>query len=166
VTEGGSSGSPLFDNQGRAVGTLTGGESRCDSAHLNAPDWYGMFSYSWDMNGTDSTQVLKYWLDPDSTNVMTLNGLALSVAEAGQDEWVTVFPNPVQDQLNLKTSAPAGKKLDISIHDIWGNLLLESALVAGSTHEMQIDVSGFLPGMYIFGVSDGDRRVVRKIIRQ
>ena len=57
TTEGGSSGSPLFDNYGRLVGTLTGGDSGCDSAALNLPDYYGMFSYSWDKNGTDSVNI-------------------------------------------------------------------------------------------------------------
>jgi len=55
VTEGGSSGSPIFDNHGRIVGTLTGGDSSCDTSYLDSPDYYGKFSWSWDKNGSDST---------------------------------------------------------------------------------------------------------------
>ena len=44
VTEGGSSGSPLFNNSaGRIIGTLTGGGSFCNAQ--TAPDSYGKISY-------------------------------------------------------------------------------------------------------------------------
>lgn len=75
VTEGGSSGSPIFNNQGYIVGTLTGGSSSCTSE--NDPDYYGKFSYSWQSNGPDSTSQLKYWLDPLETGVTTLKGTNL-----------------------------------------------------------------------------------------
>ncbi len=42
VTEGGSSGSPLFDSNGRIVGTLSGGSSTC--ANPTAGDAYGKFA--------------------------------------------------------------------------------------------------------------------------
>lgn len=72
VTEGGSSGSPLFNNTGLIVGDLTGGGSSCSS--LTSPDMYGKFSYSWDMNGATAATRLKDWLDPANTGAMTLNG--------------------------------------------------------------------------------------------
>lgn len=72
VTEGGSSGSPLFNNSGLVVGDLTGGGSYCTSP--NAPDQYGKFSYSWDQNGTTPATRLKDWLDPDNTGISTLAG--------------------------------------------------------------------------------------------
>lgn len=73
VTEGGSSGSPLFDENGMIVGGLTGGLSSCDE--LGAPDYYGKFSYSWESNGTGADQQLMPWLDPDFTGANTLSGL-------------------------------------------------------------------------------------------
>jgi len=53
VTEGGSSGSPLFDNNKRVIGTLTGGNSDC-SNQSTATDYYGKFSKHWDANGTSN----------------------------------------------------------------------------------------------------------------
>lgn len=75
VTEGGSSGCPIFNNKGNIIGTLTGGSASCTNE--NAPDYYGKFSYSWDSNGQDSTSQLKYWLDPLETGVTTLKGTNL-----------------------------------------------------------------------------------------
>ncbi|HRS54655.1 MAG TPA: PKD domain-containing protein, partial [Bacteroidales bacterium] len=72
VTEGGSSGSPLFNSNGLIVGQLTGGSSYCSTP--TSPDSYGKFSYSWDQNGTTSTMRLKDWLDPDNTGAVTLQG--------------------------------------------------------------------------------------------
>ncbi|KAF0130046.1 MAG: Lysyl endopeptidase [Bacteroidetes bacterium] len=73
VTEGGSSGSPLFDASGRIIGMLTGGSSSCND--LNSPDYYGKFSYSWDSNGTEAFNQLAPWLDPDDTGIEFLGDL-------------------------------------------------------------------------------------------
>ena len=73
VTEGGSSGSPLFDeNTGLIIGTLTGGYSACDN--LSGYDMYGRMWYHWDENGSTQDVQLKPWLDPDNTGVTTLQG--------------------------------------------------------------------------------------------
>jgi len=72
VSEGGSSGSPLFDGNGRIVGTLTGGSSEC--AHPTWPDYYGKMSYHWESNGSNPEDQLKPWLDPDNTGATALDG--------------------------------------------------------------------------------------------
>ena len=75
VTEGGSSGSPLFNNsQGYIIGTETGGGSFCTSQ--TSPDYYGKMSYHWTSNGTTSVKQLKPWLDPTNSGVLTLAGSA------------------------------------------------------------------------------------------
>ena len=68
TTEGGSSGSPLFDQDQRVVGQLHGGEVGCG---IN--DWYGRLSGSWEGGGTRETR-LRGWLDPAGTGAMTLAG--------------------------------------------------------------------------------------------
>ena len=74
VTEGGSSGSPLFNNSGQIIGTLTGGSSYCNTP--TSPDLYGKMSYHWTSNGTPNDERLKPWLDPANSNVTTLSGSA------------------------------------------------------------------------------------------
>ena len=69
VTEGGSSGSPLFDSNGLIVGTLTGGGASCSSP--TEPDYYGKFYYHWESNGTANNKRLKPWLDPTNSGVTT-----------------------------------------------------------------------------------------------
>lgn len=60
TTEGGSSGSPLFDANHLIVGTLSGGEATCDSP---TNDFFSKVSKAWDSYDA-SEQQLKSWLDP------------------------------------------------------------------------------------------------------
>lgn len=72
VTEGGSSGSPIFDQNGRTVGQLSGGSSFC--ATPTQSDLYGKIYTDWDQCGTAATAQLAPWLDPGNTGAMTLDG--------------------------------------------------------------------------------------------
>lgn len=73
VTEGGSSGSPLFDPVHRIVGQLHGGESSCSAAPASMWDEYGQFKASWSGGGTPESR-LKDWLDPAGSGAMEQAG--------------------------------------------------------------------------------------------
>ena len=71
TTEGGSSGSCLFDSVSkRCVGTLTGGFAACGN---NEPDWFGWVHAHWTGEGTSATR-LSDWLDPGNTSALTWRG--------------------------------------------------------------------------------------------
>ena len=72
VTEPGSSGSPLFDQNRRVIGQLHGGASACGASDLS--DEYGKFSVSWTGNATNSTR-LSNWLDPSNTGATAIDGV-------------------------------------------------------------------------------------------
>lgn len=73
VTEGGSSGSPLFDNEGRIIGQLYGGFAACNGTNDNGQyDDYGRLGISW-AQGTSSSQRLRDWLDPINTGAFTVD---------------------------------------------------------------------------------------------
>lgn len=78
VTEGGSSGSPLFNSNKRIIGTLTGGGSSC--SYPAFPDFYGQFAKHWNANGTDPNQSLASWLDPLNVNPSYMDGYQPGVA--------------------------------------------------------------------------------------
>jgi hypothetical protein len=69
-TEGGSSGSPLFDQHQRIVGSLTGGEATCTNP---VNDYYQMLAVAFDKYPADTNQ-LKKWLVPDNSGVTFLDG--------------------------------------------------------------------------------------------
>lgn len=72
ITEGGSSGSPIFNSNGLIIGTLSTGSSYCSTP--TSPDQYGKLQYHWDKNGSTSTYRLKDWLDPLNSGVTSLSG--------------------------------------------------------------------------------------------
>lgn len=83
VTEGGSSGSPLFNSNGLVVGTLTGGSSACvyDPSSGQGPtgrEYYGKMSYHWTSAGTTNDKRLQPWLDPIPLSTTTCNPLDLT----------------------------------------------------------------------------------------
>jgi lysyl endopeptidase len=79
TTEGGSSGSPLFDQNKRIIGQLWGGGASC--SNLSAPDYYGRLHNSWEPAGSNSTNQLKYWLDPSGTGVEFIDGISAGVPQ-------------------------------------------------------------------------------------
>ena len=81
VTEGGSSGSPIFNQNRLIVGQLTGGSSFCNAT--SQPDFYGKLRSDWDLCGTTNTSQLKPWLDPTNSGVMTLLGLSCASGGGG-----------------------------------------------------------------------------------
>ena len=70
TTEGGSSGSPIFDQNKHIVGTLTGGFASCS---VDSCDYFQMLASSYDSYTPDSLQ-LKHWLNPNNLNITKLEG--------------------------------------------------------------------------------------------
>lgn len=75
TTEGGSSGSPLYNAARHIVGQLHGGQASCSNP--NGSDYYGKFSVSWEGGGTPDSR-LRDWLDPANTGTLSLDGFAPS----------------------------------------------------------------------------------------
>lgn len=72
TTEGGSSGSPLFDQNHRIIGQLWGGGASC--ANQTNSDYYGRLTNSWNPAGSNSTNQLKFWLDPNNAGATIIDG--------------------------------------------------------------------------------------------
>jgi hypothetical protein len=125
VTEGGSSGAPLYDAQGRLIGTLTGGFASCNNP--DTPDYYGKFSYHWLSNGTADTSRLQPWLDPDNSGIQTLQGSTL-----GQNDYTgtaqiqfIVYPNPVSGTLFIDLMNSFEDDVAVKIIDVFGNEVVQ-----------------------------------------
>ncbi len=71
ITEGGSSGSPIYNQNKQIVGQLHGGPSSCTATDKS--DYYGKFDRSWNYGTTPATR-LRDWLDSANTGVIFVNG--------------------------------------------------------------------------------------------
>ncbi|MFK8163400.1 MAG: proprotein convertase P-domain-containing protein [Lewinella sp.] len=74
TTEGGSSGSPVFDRFKRVRGQLHGGGAACGNDLF---DSYGYFHTSWEGGGTPTSRIRDY-LDPCGTGTLTIDGFEYS----------------------------------------------------------------------------------------
>lgn len=112
VTEGGSSGSPIFNSNGLIVGQLSGGASACTANGAGTGtgpdknDLYGKIYADWDQNGTTANAQLKPWLDPNNTGVTSLAGTAAPCS-------VTSTP-PVADFVANPTTLSVGATTQIT----------------------------------------------------
>jgi V8-like Glu-specific endopeptidase len=107
TTEGGSSGSPLFDQNHRIVGSLTGGDANCISS---VNDYYQKVSVAFDRyDDADSTQ-LKYWLVPDNSGISYMDGLD-----------PLAIPDDVTDKINV-IHWEEGQQLAFYVADAGGYL--------------------------------------------
>ena len=88
VTEGGSSGSPLFDQNHRVIGQLYGGAAACSGSVNNGqPDWYGRFDVSWNVG-------LDEYLDPTGSNIQVMDGYPDGAVTFNNDAGVNITSAP------------------------------------------------------------------------
>lgn len=149
VTEGGSSGSPLFDNSGRIIGQLYGGASECNGLVNNGGfDVYGRFGVSWD-DGPTSDSRLKNWLDPNNTNAVTVNYRLNPTASLKdiKEEQVTVYPNPSTGVFTVTINTSA----QYSLYDVVGHQVKTGEFTSGNN---TIDLTSTSKGIYILKVID------------
>jgi hypothetical protein len=76
-TDAGSSGSPLFDGEGRVIGALSGGYSTCKTPK---DDYFYALNKAWDPldksgNAEPDDRRLSHWLNPSSADITTCDGL-------------------------------------------------------------------------------------------
>ncbi len=165
VTEGGSSGSCLIDEQGRIIGQLLGGFAACTGTNDNGTeDWYGKMDVSWSA-GFNAARRLSDWLDPDNTNAVTLDGnYASTLSIAGRENTgikVVISPNPSNGKFSIDNTL--GSKLSYSVYDLSGKLLSDGTLNNSSTN---LDLTQYSDGMYFLRVADDGSYKTFKIIKQ
>lgn len=107
ATQGGSSGSPLFNPEGRIIGQLIGGEIGCpDDTHGDDNNnglierACGRLSESW--TGSNSTNRLSDWLDPNNTNQTDIEGYA---PQGWLHHWVMPWNAPTTQNMFAMYSA-------------------------------------------------------------
>lgn len=164
VTEGGSSGSPIFNSDHQIVGTLTGGASFCDSP--NDPDFYGKMSYHWTGNPNPENQKLKVWLDPLNTGQATLDGLDDLVCESVdinelQFKDIFLYPNPTNGKVNINFS---DREINnIKVFNSIGIMVLNKEI---NNTFYELDLENFPKGVYYLTfTSENQYQLTKKLTK-
>ncbi|MFA7081432.1 MAG: T9SS type A sorting domain-containing protein [Bacteroidales bacterium] len=167
ITEGGSSGCPLFNLSSQIVGTLTGGTSSCNALVSERNDYFGKMSYSWTTNGTTNSSRLKPWLDPQNTGVTQFRGddyntLAINEVAKTNDSYSKIYPNPAKNDINIILS-PQKDPIQITIYDKLSRLILTKT-IPSNTSEYSINAINFNAGYYIIKFNSLDKSWTDKLI--
>lgn len=141
VTEQGSSGSPLFNANGRIIGDLSTGSSACDLT--NGYDNYGKFSNSWtNNNNSNNAKKLQPWLDPDNTGTLVMDGMhyngtpAVGINPVYQPvQNLTISPNPSYGAVTFQGAFDTEEGI-CNVYDLMGKLVSSSNVTLGSSINM------------------------------
>ena len=161
TTEPGSSGSPLFDQNGRIVGQLWGGGASC--SQLSSPDYYGKLAVSWQTEA-DTTKQLKHWLDPNNSGVETIDGVY--IYGAGLEELastsITVFPNPNNGEFSVSVDEVFTTEVNITVRDLSGRIVYQNTVANQNT--LSIELTDVTKGVYVLELSNDAARVSSRIV--
>ena len=120
VTEGGSSGSPLFNQNKQIVGTLSGGSSSCEKP--NGANTYGKLYYHWDQYpNKDNTSRMDIYLDPNHTGKTQLAGRYATAPKAMPTDLTSVYQN---GEVLLKWKAPLSASEKTEQYNVYRNNIL------------------------------------------
>ncbi|MEX1132469.1 MAG: T9SS type A sorting domain-containing protein [Flavobacteriales bacterium] len=152
TTEGGSSGSGLWSQDGLLIGQLFGGQANCSN---NINDYYGKFNVSYPF--------LEQWL---GTCGDQLGGFPSTV---GVDEvlrtnnGLTVAPNPTNGLLSITLAEGLRGAGRLVLYDALGQIVLERNTTQG-TERFTLDLSDRTSGIYLLEILQDGRRVVERIL--
>lgn len=153
VTEGGSSGSPFYNNNHHIVGTLTGGGSFCDTP--TADDYYGKFSKHWNGNPNATSAHLETWLNPEPMpEQLTMFGsyrntdlaqpCSVGIEEHLMFDEADVYPSPATDFITLESGRYSEIK-EVRIFNNEGQLV---NVITMNNMVQRVDVKSYPSGIY------------------
>ena len=139
-------------------------------------------SYQWLLNGSNinganantytATTTGSYSLFVTDANgctavTDTINLTIVGIADQAGD-WMslTIFPNPARNEFRLRTDAPIGYALTVSIYDMYGKQYVNQVLPELG-REVAFDIKSFSAGTYFVEVTSdaGQRKLFRLVVQ-
>lgn len=152
TTESGSSGSPLFNEEGRIIGQLYAGQAFCNGTENNNDyDIYGRFGISWNSGETPESR-LKDWLDPNNSGQSTTETIqnVLSTQDFDDTGSLDIYPNPASNTISIINNRYP--KLEFSFYNLLGQKVF-SGNISNTMNE--INVERLNEGVYFLYLVDG-----------
>lgn len=150
TTEGGSSGSGLWNQNGLLVGQLFGGQASCN---FNFNDYYGKFNVSYPLLST--------WLGNCGDQ---LQGYPSTVGvEENSTGSFTMVPNPTTGRLSITVPQALRNDGRVVIYDALGQVVIERNVQRG-TERMELDLTDRTEGFYLVEVIGEGYRAVERLV--
>ncbi len=163
TTESGSSGSPLFDQNGRIIGQLYAGQSACNGLENNQDyDIYGRFGVSWNSGNTPNNR-LKEWLDPSNTELTTVETLQnlLNIPDFELIGDLKIYPNPANTTITVMNNRYPN--LSFQFLNVLGQQI-HSGSLSNTLNDIAVD--NLSEGVYFLYLKDEDSNdsITKKVI--
>ncbi len=167
VTAGGSSGAPLFNQEGLIIGTLSGGQSYCESYRPGEsyyPDLYGKFWYHYNQS-PDASLRMKQYLDPKNTGVQKLAAYEPAkgnyIIREKLQPGVVVFPTVFETEININAE---GILEQVDIYDAYGQIRYSAKNLKSST--VAIQAGNWENGIYLIKIKTENGNFTEKIVKR
>ncbi|WP_051285457.1 T9SS type A sorting domain-containing protein [Aequorivita capsosiphonis] len=163
TTESGSSGSPLFNEQGKIIGQLYAGQSACVGLENNHDyDIYGRFGVSWNSGNSPETRLMD-WLDPANTGITHIETLQnlLNVPNFQLIGELKIYPNPASTIITVMNNRYP--HLSYVFSNVMGQRIHSGSL---SNTMNTIPVDNLSEGVYFLHLTDEDSQdsITKKIL--
>ncbi|MEO9532845.1 MAG: T9SS type A sorting domain-containing protein [Crocinitomicaceae bacterium] len=160
VTEPGSSGSPLFDQNGRIIGQLYGGAAACSGTSNNGSfDYYGRLGVSWPLgidtylapSSCGSSTTNDGW-DPNSPSLPDDGGISAVISPVGLNCSSTFTPEVTikNNGTNTLTSATINYDVDAGANQTFS---WTGSLAAGASENVVLPAMSATAGAHTFNAS-------------
>lgn len=173
-TEGGSSGSPLFNSGQKVIGLLSGGIARCGDSigydaevnkiiynqAFNYDDYYTRMRYAWDFNGEEGPS-LKPFLDPVNSGAINIGGYhptSINPKRMITSPRFSIYPNPVSENLYISFKGVSEFVWTLEIYDISGQLRMTKRL--DKIGAKSLNTTHLEAGIYLMRfITDGEQEI-------
>ena len=122
----------------------------CD---LNAINWFRIYDSK---SGSITTRI-------DALEVYNADANAVKVLKFNEID-VSIYPNPVQNQLNLKFANSNFETIDLQMFDASGRTVLKVADISSKGSEYKVDVSKIYSGIYLLKLNTSGKTITKRIL--
>lgn len=119
---------------------------------LNAINWFRIYDSK---SGSITTRI---------DGIEVYNSDLSAVKDLRVDEMdVSVYPNPVQNQLNIKLVNTNLRNLNLTLFDVSGKIVISKNANSFNKSEYQFDVSNLNTGLYLLKIISEEKSITKKI---
>ncbi len=152
TTEGGSSGSGLWNMNGLLIGQLFGGYAACGN---NLEDNYGKFAVSY--------TGLQQWLGSCGTTLQGYPSAPAGTEELALEGSILAWPNPTTGQVTLSLPTMGIGAYQVRVMDAVGRVVFTGKVAAG-TDRYGIDLAGEPNGLYLVEARSGGVQLQQRLM--
>lgn len=96
-------------------------------------------------------------------SINVLNPLSVDEEELNS---FAIFPNPNNGEFNVAFNSTSNSKINITVYDIRGRKVFNNTYASSASFNKTINLGNVQSGMYILNITEGNKKVIKKIIVQ